>query len=79
LSARRCNRSRSDILPFRRVLKSSSISVGRRIVNLQEGSPTRGLGIVIVIVLVLVLDFRTVFALPPSKIEDEHEHDNEHD
>jgi hypothetical protein len=30
-------------------------------------------------VLVLVLDFWAVFALPPSKIEDEHEHDNEHD
>ena len=27
----------------------------------------------------LVLDFRSVFRLPPSKIEDEHEHDNERD
>jgi hypothetical protein len=33
----------------------------------------------IVLVLVLVLDFRSVFRLPASKIEDEHEHGNEHD
>jgi hypothetical protein len=32
-----------------------------------------------VLVLVLVLDFRPVSRLPASKIEDEHEHDNEHD
>jgi hypothetical protein len=31
------------------------------------------------ILLVLVLVFLPLFRLPPSQIEDEHEHDNEHD